>query len=376
VLPTKAARSSSLLTPERAEQIERALCQTRSLAEDSAEHGAAEARLLELVDPFIDAAAHEAWTMFLPRTYLSRADLRQQGRLRAQKLWKGFTPGVAPGKTLYPAYVLRSVRQEFKRALTRARVVPLTDWGRKLVARTRKRMALDGLSRLEALAAEGADPATSFALSAPGYGDRAPTSAAAGVADETHLRHAELGEQLLAAEALEALPEQQRVAIAGALGFLREDGRAIADPVLARRLGCTVAELREAREAGLAALRQVLGEVPRCPLLPLSALGYAALAAALCVLASTPSSARRWGPATQNRSAAKRRPGTARIGRRAPAGAAKSCPPERAGSDSRRRHVKAGGGGRWTAPAARQYLFSSRAAKPARSRMTLAPHSH
>lgn len=303
---------ASLLTTERANQIEQALSQLQRLEEGSRLHRSAEARLLELLRPFIEGAAHEAWEKGHPRTYLSRADLTQTGLMHAQSLWRGLDGGRAgPGRTLYPAYVLRAVRQEFSRVLAEARGVPISDWGRKLLRRAQARVALTGVTLEEALIAERASPATVLALTTPI--ERVPEGAALGCPDESERRRDDLCEQVRATEALRQLPRRQRLAVAGAMGLLREDGRRVADGKLAKALKCTAAEVRTAREDGLTALRQVLREQPRCPLLSLSELACAGRAAPLCAPATSPISARRWGRATRSHNAARRPHGIDRM---------------------------------------------------------------
>ena len=353
-----------LLSPARCEQIEQALHDARCFPEESAEQRAAEAQLLQLVRPFIFQAARGAWESTFPRTYVSRADLLQDGLLRAQKLWRDFTPGQAgPGRTLYPAYVLRAVRQEFSRALAAAQVVPLTDWGRKVAARARKRAAAEGLPLYEALRAERADASTALALSSTV--ERVGESYAVQCADESELRREDLAEQLRAAEALEKLPRRQRLAVAGPLGLLRKDGLPIEDSRLAQRLECTVAQVRAAREEGLAALRAVLGEGPRCPLLSLSAWEYVVPVDWACPGGTTRTSRRNWDRATPSRRALRLRPAFVRMAARVRATVECACQPVWAAYGcSRRGAPRAAGTGLSTATRA---LACSRPARWIRS---------
>jgi hypothetical protein len=258
LLPFRPRRSGELLAPERAEAIEAALRETRRLPEGSRHQVAAEQRLLELLRPFLAGAARKAWEGG-PRTFLSRADLEGEAvaHVLAKQPWRTFTPGWAgPGRTLYPAYVLQAVRQRLSTVLAEAAPVHVTHWGRKAAARARKRVEREGLELGEALADEAVDAATALALSLGAQ--RVEEREAIGAEDEGHLRRDELGAQARAVAALQHLPHRQRVAVAGGLGLEREDGRPASDGQLARRLKCTLDELLEAREAGLAALREAL----------------------------------------------------------------------------------------------------------------------
>ena len=254
VLPFSPKRRQEWLAPEVAESFESALREARAHREGSARHRAAEAELLRLLHPFLESEARRAWDSH-ERTYLSRADLLQEALLRAQKLWRGFTPGKAgPGRTLYPAYVQRAVRQHLGNVLADARLVAPTQWGRKLAARARKRVEKkEAATYEEALHAEKADGATALALSLGAT--RAEETEAAQLADDSGEERAEAALGAAAAALLRRLPRRQHLAVAVPLGL---HSLKLADARLARHLGCSLEALLEARTEGHAALRSAL----------------------------------------------------------------------------------------------------------------------
>ncbi|EPX56150.1 hypothetical protein D187_007492 [Cystobacter fuscus DSM 2262] len=254
VLPfQRPSRGRGLLSAELAEAMEGALRDARGQPEGSRRQRAAEEKLLGLLSPFLESEARRAWASH-ERTYLSRADLLQEAALRAQKLWRGFTPGKAgPGRTLYPAYVAQAVRQHLGNVLAEGRLVGPTHWGRKLAARARKRVEREEVTYEEALHTEGADAATALALAQGAT--RCEEREASDVADAGGERLEELATQGAAVVALEHLPRRQRLAVGVPLGLCTPR---LNDAQLARHLGCTLAELHEARAQGLAALREHL----------------------------------------------------------------------------------------------------------------------
>lgn len=250
--PRKVPRTG-LLAPERADALEAALREAKGQPEGSRRQLAAEGRLLHLLTPLLEAEARRAWACH-ERTFLSRSDLAQEAALRAQKLWRRFTPGQAgPGRTLYPAYVGQAVRQHLGKVLDAARLVGPTEHGRKLAARARKRVVKEGVEYEEALRTEGADAATALALAQGAT--RCEEREASDVADDSTERQAELSAQGAAVAALRHLPRRQQLAVAVPLGLstLR-----FKDAQLARHLGCSLEELLEARDEGLATLREQL----------------------------------------------------------------------------------------------------------------------
>lgn len=250
VLPFQRRKPGSLLTPELAEAMESALGEARRYREGSPRQRAAEATLLHLLEPFLRAEVRRAWVVH-ERTHLSREDLLQEARVRAQKLWRGFKGGWAgPGRTLYPAYVAKAVSQHLGNVLADGKLVAPTQWARKLASRARKRVER-GATYEEALAAEKADGATSLALQqGASYCEE---TEAHQLADTSEVSDAVRG--AAAVVLLRRLPERQQRAVAAPLGL--EDKR-LSDKVLARQLGCTLAQLLEARTQGLAALREQL----------------------------------------------------------------------------------------------------------------------
>ncbi|WP_239014356.1 hypothetical protein [Archangium violaceum] len=256
VLPFRRSRSDSLLTPELAEAMETALSEVRSAAKGGRRQRAAEALLLQLLTPFLRGEVEHALSHH-ERTHLDRDDLMQEALLRAQKLWKGFTPGWAgPGRTLYPAYVKKAVRQHLGNVLEDGKLIGPTHWGRKLAARARRRMNREPeVTYEEALKTEGADHATTLGLTLGAT--RADEREAELLADERdeeqaeEMRQLELGSAAVAA--LRRLPQRERLAVAVPLGLSRVH---LSDAELARRLKCSLQELLAARERGLATLRE------------------------------------------------------------------------------------------------------------------------
>lgn len=253
VLPFRPRARESLLSPERAEAMETALAEVRTRSEGSPRHRAAEALLLELLLPFLKAEVAHAWATH-ERTHLGKDDLLQEALERAQKLWRRFTPGWAgPGRTLYPAYVQKAVRQHLANVLADAKLVGPTQWGRKLAARARKRAVREAVPFEEAVKAEKADPATALALSLGAT--RADEREAATLADDSEQGRDELELESAAVAALKRLPRLQREAVAVPIGLSRVK---LSDAKLARHLGCTVQELLAARQEGLQVLCETL----------------------------------------------------------------------------------------------------------------------
>jgi hypothetical protein len=253
VLPFRRSARESLLTPELAEAMETALAEVRGAAEGGRRQRAAEALLLHLLTPFLEGEVKHAFTRH-ERTHLEKADLLQEARLRAQRLWKRFTPGWAgPGRTLYPAYVMKAVRQHLGNVLEEAKLVGPTQWGRKLAARARKRVARGEASYEDALRKEGADHATTLGLSLGAT--RASERESLELPDEGEEERRQRAQQLAAVAALKKLPRLERLAVAVPMGLARET---LSDAQLARRLKCTPEALLAARARGLRALREYM----------------------------------------------------------------------------------------------------------------------
>ncbi|MCY1080309.1 hypothetical protein [Archangium lansingense] len=253
VLPFRRTGRESILTPELAEAMETALAEVRGAAEGGLRQRNAEARLLELLTPFLRAEVEHAFTHH-ERTHLDKEDLLQEARLRAQRLWKRFTPGWAgPGRTLYPAYVQKAVRQRLGNVLEEAKLVGPTQWGRKLAGRARRRVARGESSYEDALRKEGADHATTLGLTLGAT--RASELEALQLADEGEEGRTRRALHVAAAAALKQLPRLERLAVAVPMGLTRET---LTDAQLARRLKCTPEELLAARARGLATLREYM----------------------------------------------------------------------------------------------------------------------
>lgn len=251
---------TDLLSPEKAEAMEDAVRAAKAHREGSPRQRAAESLLLELLTPFLRQEMHRAWAGRGTATVLQE-DLLQEAQVHALKLWRGFTVGYAgPGRTLYPAYVMKAVRQHLQEVLADAAPVHVTSHGRKLHARARKLATNEGVELREALEAEGADDSTTLALVTGAQ--RVADSEALPLADEDgEERRGELALQAHAVAVLKRLPLRQRLAVATPLGLT---GQELPDAQLARKLKCSLDELLEAREEGLLALREALSEDMAC----------------------------------------------------------------------------------------------------------------
>ncbi|WNG42055.1 hypothetical protein F0U61_20790 [Archangium violaceum] len=235
--------------------METALAEVRSAAKGGRRQRAAESLLLQLLTPFLKGEVSRALSTH-ERTHLDREDLLQEALERAQKLWRGFAPGWAgPGRTLYPAYVVKAVRQHLGKVLEDSKLIGPTQWGRKLAARARRRMKREpAVTYEDALKSEGADHATTLGLTLGAT--RADEREAELLADERDEEQAEETRQLelgsVAVAALRRLPQREHLAVAVPLGLSRVK---LSDERLARHLKCSLPELLAARERGLATLR-------------------------------------------------------------------------------------------------------------------------
>src|SRR5690242_5158193 len=213
VLPFRPQRGDSLFTPERAEALESAIREAKRHPAGSTRESSSAGLLLQLLAPFLRSAARDVWASH-PRTHLSRADLEQEALVHVldSAPWRRFQPGRAgPGRTLFPAYVLQAVRQHLHRKVEDAAPVHVTDWGRKLASRARRRVEQKGGELGEALRAEGADAATARALELGAH--RGELLEAREVEDEGEERRGELAQQAAALRALKQLPKLQRLAV-------------------------------------------------------------------------------------------------------------------------------------------------------------------
>jgi len=213
-------------------------------------------RLLELTRLEVAEVARAVWRPGCP---LAREDLEHEGELELLRLkaWERFTPGVARGRTLWPAYARKLARQAMGRALEATAPIHVTRWGRRQRKAAQARAAAEEKTLEEVLSEGGTSHAGALLLAEESL-RAVPLEKAAHVRDEWELIQSDRAEEARAVVALAALPVRLRVAVAGPMGFLREG--VLGDRALARHLRTTIEGVRELREEGLRQLRAALAE--------------------------------------------------------------------------------------------------------------------
>ncbi|RKH01318.1 hypothetical protein D7V97_29165, partial [Corallococcus sp. CA053C] len=268
-------------------EMESLLFLLRELPDGCPEQRRAEGRLAQLVQPHVARAAGAA-----ARRWKVRAeDLEQEGLLAACRAWRRFTPGRAPGRCLYPAYVLRLAKQAMVRAATGERsAVHVTRHARRKLAKAKKVAQAEGVPVSTALRAQGLDEASVLTLgegsistvSLDGLlagGDAREDSAAVnaearlGLVDTTAARLAYVAEREAALTALYRLPRLQRVVVQALAGFGRAGGLASTERTVAQELRLPVAQVRTLHAQGLKRLRVALDALGHGPELPARAAG-------------------------------------------------------------------------------------------------------
>nr|WP_255671448.1 hypothetical protein [Corallococcus sp. AS-1-6] len=252
----------------------------RELPDGCPEQRRAEGRLVQLIQPHIARAAGSiarAWKV-------SAQDLEQEGQLATHKAWRRFTPGRAPGRCLYPAYVLRLARQAMERAAAAERsAVHVTRHARRKVARAKRAARSTGVAVSTALRAQGLDEASILSLGEgsistvslnhllegeDGRDSAANAEARLGLVDTTTAQQAHVAERDAALAALYRLPRLQREVVQALAGFSRGDGLPATERTLAQELRLPVAQVHDLHVRGLARLRKELDALGHGPALP------------------------------------------------------------------------------------------------------------
>jgi hypothetical protein len=219
--------------------------------------GAGIAALVALTRPEVLAVAHRR---FRPGLSLGVEELVAvaEARLVELRAWERFTPGRERGRTLWPAYVRRLASQAMGDALTGESLVRVTRW-----ARRSRKARLAATARVERVEYRGMDsrgrmvrrvatrPVEEELVPLVGTAVELPEHLPA---EDSRLEQLQL--EASAVQALSHLPVRQRVAVAGAVGLLREG--ALSDRALSQHLRCSPEEVARLREVGLAQLRQAL----------------------------------------------------------------------------------------------------------------------
>ncbi|MFP2897838.1 hypothetical protein, partial [Corallococcus sp. 4LFB] len=238
----------------------------RELPDGCPEQRRAEARLAALAHPHVKRAAAD-----LARRWKVRADdLEQEGQLATYRAWRRFTPGLAPGRCLYPAYVLRLARQAMERAAAEERsAIYVTRHARRKVARAKRAARETGVPVSTAMRAQGLDEASILSLGegsisttsleqvlADTRGDGAAMNMEVrlGLVDTTSADLAHVAERDAALEELHQLPRLQRVVVQALAGFGRAKGEAPTPRTLAQELRLPVARVSQLHAQGLARL--------------------------------------------------------------------------------------------------------------------------
>ncbi|HYH96176.1 hypothetical protein [Hyalangium sp.] len=250
VLPLRSAPGARRYAGVEAIALEDALRAARAGSPGAVEH------LLELTRSEVAEVARAAWRPGCP---LSLEDLQHEGELELLRLkaWERFTPGVARGRTLWPAYVRKLARQAMGRALEATAPIHVTRWGRRQRKAAQARAVAEEKTLEEVLSKGGTSHAGALLLAEESL-RAVPLEEAALVCDELEIMQSDRAEEARAVVALAALPVRLRVAVAGPMGLLREG--VVGDRALARRLHTTLEGVRQLREEGLRELRAALAE--------------------------------------------------------------------------------------------------------------------
>ncbi|RKH09592.1 hypothetical protein D7V97_16020 [Corallococcus sp. CA053C] len=259
----------------------------RELPDGCPEQRRAEGRLAQLVRPHLARAAGAVSR----RWKVSAEDLEQEGLLATCKAWRRFTPGRAPGRCLYPAYVLRLAKQAMERAAVVERsAVHVTRHARRKLSKAKRAAHAEGVPVSEALRRQGMEGAAVHALGEgsistvsleqllSGCDARPDTSAAnvearLGLVDTTSARLALVAEREAALGALYRLPRMQRVVVQALVGMGRANGQESTERTVAQELRLPVAQVRKLRAQGLRRLRTALDALGHGPELPVRTAG-------------------------------------------------------------------------------------------------------
>ncbi|RKG93235.1 hypothetical protein, partial [Corallococcus carmarthensis] len=258
----------------------------RELPDGCPEQRRAEGRLAQLVRPHLVRAAGA----LARRWKVSAEDLEQEGQLATCRAWRRFTPGLAPGRCLYPAYVLRLARQAMERCAAGERnAVYVTDHALKRLRRAKKAARAEGIPVSTALRAQGLDEASVLTLGEGSIStvsldqllageDGRPDAAAnaetrLGLVDRTAARHQHVAEREAALTALYQLPRLQRVVVQSLAGYGRAPGAEPSERTVAHELRLPVDEVHRLHVQGLNRMREAMDAKGLGPELPARAAG-------------------------------------------------------------------------------------------------------
>lgn len=266
--------------PSPDDEMEALLLLLRELPDGCSEQSRAEGRLVQLVRPHIAHAAgaiSRAWKV-------SAEDLEQEGHLATHKAWRRFTPGRAPGRCLYPAYVLRLARQAMERAAAAERsAVHVTRHARRKVARAKRAARSTGVAVSAALRAQGLDEASILSLGEgsvstvsldhllageEGRDSSANVEERLGLVDTTDVRHRHVAERDAALTALYQLPRLQRVVAQKLAGYGRPPGAEPTARAVAQELRLSEEEVLRIHRQALRRMREALDAKGLGPELP------------------------------------------------------------------------------------------------------------
>ncbi|RKH51491.1 hypothetical protein D7W81_40495 [Corallococcus aberystwythensis] len=258
----------------------------RELPDGCPEQRRAAGRLAVLVRPHLVRAASSV----ARRWKVSAEDLEQEGQVATFKAWRRFTPGLAPGRCLYPAYVLRLARQAMERyAAGERNAVHVTDHALKRLRRAKKAARKEGVPVSTALRAQGLDEASILTLGEGSIStvsldqllageDGRPDAAAnaetrLGLVDTTAARHQHVAEREAALTALHQLPRLQRVVAQKLAGYGRPPGTEPAARTVAQELRLSEDEVLRLHRQALKRMREVMDAKGLGPELPARAAG-------------------------------------------------------------------------------------------------------
>lgn len=252
---TSPARARTEVPPE--VELEALLHLLRELPADCPEARRTEARVAELVRPYLVRVARvvaREWDV-------SAQDLVQEGLVAVllRQRQRPFDPGRAgAGRSAFPAHAMKLGRQAMVLAATRERSpVHLTDHARKALRRAKRAAREAQTTVADALAGQGLEAATALALGDGTVHATLPVEELLGLAAGTEgQERASLQGRAMAA--LHALPRLQRLAVAAAVGVGQPGGRATSERVVAVALRLSLAKVRALRAAGLQRLREHL----------------------------------------------------------------------------------------------------------------------
>lgn len=255
--PPNACRTpprGEVLKPAEAEEMESLIAQLRALPRGDVSVRAAQSRLAVLTRPHVQRAADAVAREFRAPV----EDLLQEGLLATFDAWQRFTPGKAgPGRSLYPAYVLKLARQAMKRAAVASRSpVHVTRHARRAVTRAKKTAREEGRPLAEVMREAGVSEDAVRALGDGTIRAALPADALLSLADGAGEKREARDAVAQAVAALYRLPRVQRHVLMAHVGLGR--ARPVKDRELAAELAQPVAFVQEQRTRAVRHLQRLL----------------------------------------------------------------------------------------------------------------------